>query len=183
MTTILRRISCLALGLLLVGIGTAAFAQDAKSAALAKELTKLMDAKKLTTLAARDAAEPEAYVAVMYFSGSQMLVVGAKYAPAELMNAKLLRREYQDAYIDLNSAGKPGTKVFIEDGAADGLKPDHEQNRAADSIEQGGKTTKFDFDWKKEQKISDADYQKMLDDADKLYSRLLTALIVEARKQ
>jgi hypothetical protein len=118
----------------------------------------------------------------MYFSGSQLLVVGAKYSPAELLNAKLLKREYQDIYIDLNSAAKAGTKVFLEDALGDGLKPDHENNKAADSIEQGGKQSRFDDDWRKERKLSDADFQRLFTDADKLYCRLLTALIAEAKK-
>jgi hypothetical protein len=154
----------------------------AKSQALAKELSQLLDAKKLSAIAARDATEPEFYAAAMYFSGSQMLVVGAKYAPAVLLDGKLRNREYQDVYIDLNSAAKAGTKVFFEDSGADGLKPDHETNKGADSLEQAGKQTKFDDDWKKDQKLSDADYQKAFADADKLYCRLLTALIAEARK-
>ena len=183
MTTSVRRTSSLLIGMLtMVAMSSAAYAQEAKSAALAKELGQTLDAKKLSAIAARDASEPEFYVAAMYFSGSQLLVVGARYSPAVLLDGKLLRREYQDIYIDLNSAAKAGTKVFLEDAGADGFKPDHENNKAADSVEQGGKHTRFDDDWKKEQKLSDADYQKLFADADKLYCRLLTALIVEARK-
>ncbi|MCX6539594.1 MAG: hypothetical protein NT151_11785 [Acidobacteria bacterium] len=183
MTTSLRRTSYLLIGLLvMVAMSSAAYAQDVKSVALAKELGQLLDAKKLSAIAARDTTEPDFYVAAMYFTGSQLLVVGAKYLPAVLLDGKLLKREYQDVYIDLNSAAKAGTKVFVEDAGADGLKPDHENNKAPDSLDQGGKQTRFDEDWKKEQKLSDADYQKLFTDADKLYCRLLTALIAEARK-
>ena len=183
MTTNLRRISYFMIGLLvMVVVSSAAYAQDAKSVTLAKELAQLLDAKKLTAIAARDGSEPESYVAAMYFSGSQMLVVGAKYAPAVLIDGKLMKRDYQDIYIDLNSASKPGTKVFFEDAGADGLKADHEANKAPDSIERGGKQIKFGDDWKKEQKMADADYAKAFADADALYCRLLTALIAEAKK-
>jgi len=182
MTTSLRRISYLLIGIMVV-LSSAAYAQEAKSVALAKELTQLMDAKKMTAIAAKDGTEQEAYAAAMYFTGSQLLVVGAKYAPAVLFDGKLLRREYQDAYIDLNSASKAGTKVFFEDAGADGLRLDHEANKGFDSVEQGGKRTNFSDDWRKEQKLSDEAYQKLFQDADKLYCRLLTALIAEARKQ
>ena len=183
MTTSLRRTSFFLIGLLVIVVmSSPAYAQDAKSVALAKELSRLMDANKLSAIAARDATEPEFYVAAMYFSGSQMLVVGARYSPAVLIDGKLLKREYQDVYIDLNSAAKAGTKVFFEDAGADGLRPDHEANKGADSVEQGGKQVRFDDDWKKDQKLSDADYQKAFADADKLYCRLLTALIAEAKK-
>jgi len=183
MTTSLRRTSSLLIGLMvMVVVSSAAYAQDAKSVGLAKELSHVMEAKKLSAIAAKDAAEPDFYVAAMYFSGSQLLVVGAKYSPAVLIDTKLRNREYQDVYIDLNSAAKPGTKIFFEDAGADGLKSDHENNKAADSIDQGGKQSRFDDDWRKDQKLSDADYKKLFDDADKLYCRLLTALIAEAKK-
>ena len=183
MTTSLRHISCLLIGIMVV-LSTAVYAQEAKSVALAKELTQLMDAKKMTAIAAKDGAELEAYAAAMYFTGSQLLVVGAKYAPAVLLDGKLLKREYQDAYIDLNSASKPGTKVFIEDAGADGLRLDHETNKGFDSIEQGAaKRTNFDDKWRKDQQMSDEAYQKAFADAEKTYCRLLTALIAEAKKQ
>ena len=75
--------------LMLVVMSTAAAAQEAKSAALAKELTALLDAAKLTAIAAKDSSDPEAFVAAMYFSGSQLLIVSAKYTPAVLLNQKL----------------------------------------------------------------------------------------------
>ena len=61
--------------LMLVVMSTAAAAQESKSAALAKELTTLLDGAKLTAIAAKDSSDPEAFVAAMYFSGSQLLVV------------------------------------------------------------------------------------------------------------
>lgn len=183
MTTRLRPTSCLLIGLMvLAATSSAAVAQEAKSTALAKELCQILDAKKLSAVAAKDASEPDFYVAAMYFSGSQLLIVGAKYAPAVLLDTKLQAREYQDIYIDLNSAAKPGTKVFLEDAGGDGLKADHENNKAADSIEQGGKQSRFDDDWRKDQKMSDADYQRLFLKTDELYCRLLTALITQAKK-
>jgi len=183
MTTRLRPTSCLLIGLMaMLVMSSAAYAQEVKSVALAKELCQVLDAKKLSAVAARDASEPDSYVAAMYFSGSQLLVVGAKYAPAVLLDTKLNAREYQDIYIDLSSAAKAGTKVFVEDAGADGLKLDHENNKAADSIEQGGKQSRFDDDWRKEQKMSDADFQKLFAETDRLYCRLLTALIAQAKK-
>ena len=183
MTTRLRPTSYLLIGLMLVVVmSSAAYAQEAKSVALAKELCQILDAKKLSAVAAKDAGDPDSYVAAMYFSGSQLLVVGAKYAPAVLLDTKLNAREYQDIYIDLSSAAKPGTKVFVEDAGADGLKTDHDNNKAADSIEQGGKQSRFDDDWRKERKMSDADYQKLFAESDALYCRLLTALIAQAKK-
>ena len=171
--------------LMVMVLAGSASAQDkpaGQSAVLAKELAGLLDAKKVTTLAAKDGPDPESYAAVMYFSGSQLLVVGAKYDPAVLLAEKLSRKEYQDIYIDLNSAAKAGTRVFFEDLGADGLKPDREEGKGFDSAEIGGKRTTFDDQWRRDQKISEEQWAKVYADADKLYVRLLEALIKEAKK-
>ena len=171
--------------LLLVAMTGRAVAQDSKegvSAALAKELAQVMDAKKLMTIAAKDSADIEGFVAAMYFTGSQLLVVGAKYEPAVLLNDKLGRKEYQEIYIDLNSAAKSGTRMFIEDLGADGLKADREEGKGFDSVEMAGKRTTFDDQWRKDQKISEEQWVKIHGDADKAYARLLQLLIKEAKK-
>jgi hypothetical protein len=168
--------------LMLVVMSTAAAAQEAKSAALAKDLTALLDGAKLTAIAAKDPSDPDAFVAAMYFSGSQLLIVSAKYNPAVLLTAKLANKDYQEIYIDLNSASVPSSRVFIEDLGADGLKMDHPEGTAFDSIDRGGKRTIFDGDWKKEQKLTDEQYAKLFAEADALYSRLLQALIAQAKK-
>ena len=118
----------------------------------------------------------------MYFSGSQLLVVGAKYEPAVLLNEKLAKKDYQEIYIDLNSAAKAGTRSFFEDIGADGLKPDHPEGKGFDSAEIAGKRTTFDDGWRKDQKIADELWAKMYADADAAYCRLLQALIREAKK-
>jgi hypothetical protein len=171
--------------LLLVVMAGHAIAQDSKegqSAALAKELSQLMDTKKLMTLAAKDTADPEGFVAAMYFAGSQLLVVGAKYEPAVLLNEKLGRKDYQEIYIDLNSAAKAGSRTFIEDLGADGLKPERQEGKGFDSVDIKGKRTTFDEQWRKDQKISEEQWAVTYGDADKTYARLLQLLIREAKK-
>lgn len=167
---------------MLVALGSSAMAQELKSVAIAKDLAAALDAAKLTAIAAKDPSAPEAFVAAMYFSGSQLLVVGARYAPAVLLNAKLANRDYQEIYIDLNSAAIAGSKIFIEDPGADGIKAEHRDNEAFDAIERGGKRTLFDDKWRKEQKLSEEEYAKLVTDADALYARLLQALLTQARR-
>src|SRR5262245_18229028 len=64
----------------LVGSVSSVAAQTAKSAAAAKELAAALDAAKLDAIAAVDPADPTVYCAALYFPGSQILVVSAKYA-------------------------------------------------------------------------------------------------------
>jgi hypothetical protein len=178
-----RRTTHLLIGLLMLAVmSTAAAAQESKSAALAKDLTALLDTAKLTAIAAKDPSDPEAFVAAMYFSGSQLLIVSAKYTPAVLLNQKLDKKDYQEIYIDLNSASVASTRVFVEDLGADGLKAEHQEGTAFDSIDRGGKRTIFDADWRKDQKLTDEQYAKLFADADALYSRLLQALINQAKR-
>jgi len=94
----------------------------------------------------------------------------------------LAKKDYQEIYIDLNSASVASTRVFVEDLGADGLKADHEEGTAFDSIDRGGKRTVFDAAWRKDQKLTDEQYAKLFSDADALYSRLLQALINQAKR-
>ena len=73
-------------------------------------------------------------------------------------------------------------KVFVEDPGADGIKADHKDNEAFDSIERGGKRTNFDDRWRKDQKLTDEQYAKMVADADVLYARLLQILLAQVKK-
>lgn len=168
--------------LMLVVMSSTAAAQEAKSVALAKSLAASLDAAKLTSIAAKDPSDPEAFVAAMYFSGSQLLVVAAKYTPAVLLNEKLGKKDYQEIYIDLNSASVASSRIFIEDLGADGLSADHKEGEGSDSLDRAGKRSIFDDHWRKEQKMSDEQYAKLFADADALYARLLQALIAQAKR-
>jgi hypothetical protein len=178
-----RSTTRLVIGLLLVLVtGSSAAAQEPKSAALAKELTQVLDSAKLTAIAAKDASETDTFVAAMYFAGSQLLVVKAKYEPSVLLMAKLANKDYQEIYIDLNSASVARTRVFLEDLGADGMKATHPDNVGFDSMEQDGKRTLFDDDWRKTQKMSEEEYARLFAETDALYARLLQTLIVQAKR-
>ena len=74
-----------------------------------------LDASKLEAIAAADPADPQTFVAALYFQGSQILVVSAKYAAPPLLVAKIKEQNYRDVYIDLSSASVAGSKVFVID--------------------------------------------------------------------
>ena len=158
-----------------------ASAQGTKSPALARELAAALDAGKLTSLAAKDPAQPDRYVAVLYFPGRQLLVVSARYSAPLLLNDKLAAKDYREIYIDLNSASIAESKVFIEDPGADGLKPKRTEGQPPDASEAGGKRTAFDGDWKG-QKVSEEEYLKAFSAADEQYARILTVLITAIKK-
>jgi hypothetical protein len=152
---------------------------QSKSASAAKDLAAALDASKLEAIAAADPADPNTFVAALYFQGSQILVVSAKYAAPPLMVAKIKEKNYRDVYIDLSSASIAGTKVFVMDSGVDGLatKPG---DGGADSFEQGTTQVLFDGEWKKA-KMSEEDYMKAFGQADERYAKMLTLLATQAK--
>lgn len=157
-----------------------ALSQQSKSAALTTELVKLLDARKLDSIAARGTA-PDEYIGALYFPGSQLLVVGAKYSSPERMALLLGARQYRDVYIDLNSASMPQTKVFVSDLGADGLQFDRENNQPWDTVDLMGKSYSFDGDWGKAN-LSREEYTKAWQTTDEHYTRMLEALVAELKK-
>jgi hypothetical protein len=168
------------LALLLVPVPSAA--QESKSIAAAAELTSLLDAAKLDAIAAKDERNPGRYVAALYFPGAQLLVVRAEYSVPVLLDEKLAARDYRDVYIDLNSASVPETKVFVEDLAADGLRPRREENRPFDIYETATTRVVFDGDWRK-QKLTEQEYLKMFEEADAVYTEMLKTLTARLKRK
>lgn len=180
MATVLRRAPGVVLVLAMVLAPSLSSAQQSKSATLAAELSKLLDARKLDSIAARGPADGE-YIGALYFPGSQLLVVGARYEGRDRMNLMLGARQYRDIYIDLNSASIPDSKVFVSDLGADGLRFDREGNQPWDTADVGGKSYNFDGDWGRA-KISRDEYAKVYQSTDEHYTRMLEALLAELKK-
>ena len=182
MINALHRLRGFALAAALLLLASPALAQQtSKSAALAIELAKLLDTMKVDSIAAKHPSAPDQFVGALYFPGSQLLVVTAKYQVPELLNTKLASKEYRDVYIDLNSASVPNTKVFISDLGIDGLKAKREDNQPYDTIEMGGKNLNFDGNWKAA-KLSEDDYMKGYQQAEEEYIKMLQALLAELKK-
>jgi hypothetical protein len=175
------QVSFLAVLLLVSGLPSVALAQESKSAALAQELTALLDKGRLDAIAAKDPSAPDMYVAALYFQGSQLLVVSARYAVPVILNEKLAKKDYREIYTDLNSASIPSTRVLVMDMGADGLKAKKDETRF-DTCDTATKSYVFDGDWKKQSLSSEAEYDKAFADADARYAKMLAALVAQAKK-
>jgi hypothetical protein len=158
-----------------------AAAQEPKSAAPAKELAQLLASKKLDSIAARMPDNREEFVGALTFPG-QLMVVWAKSIAPEYINEKLIRKEYKEVYIDLNSASVIESRHFVTDLGPDGLrvKPDQKQG-PADSHDLGAKTMRFDGNWRAI-KMKEDDYMKAHAEADAAYAKAIQALIEEIKK-
>lgn len=157
-----------------------AAAQDAKSPAIVKQLTQVLDEKKLDSIAAADPASPGTFVAALYFQGSQLLVVSAKYAAPALLNDKIAKKDYREAYIDLTSASVAGSKLFVMDSNADGLTAKPGDDQPFDTVERGAAQYSFNGDWKKA-KMAEADYMKAFGEIDDAYAHAISLLIAQAK--
>ena len=163
----------------LLVVPSLALGQDSKSAALAAELTRLLDASKLGSVAAgRGDGE---YVGALYFPGSQLLVIGAKYSAPARMEYLLDKKAYGEVYADLSSASEQQSKIFIMDLGANGLQFKREDNQPFDTADVGGRSVNFDGDWGRA-RISEAEYRKTFETTDDQYSQMLQALIAALKK-
>jgi hypothetical protein len=162
-----------------LAVSVAADAQEAKSAPLAKELGQLLEQNKLTTVAAADGDNAGTFVAAMYYPGTELLVVSAKYYDPPTFAGKLAQKNYPDAYGDLNVGAVPGSKLLVMDTFADGLVAKPGGGNAADSVD-GTTALTFDGNWKKA-KQSEEDYMKAFQTADAAYAHALSILIAKLK--
>ena len=171
----------IALALLALAPFTAEAQVPSKSAPLAAEVVKLLDARKLDSMAA-PVAGPNDWVGVLYFPGSQLLVVGGRYAAPARLEALLEQKNYRDIYVDLNGASLPKSRVFISDLGANGLQHDRVRNQPFDTVETvEGKTYAFDGDWRRA-KITREEYTQTFQTIDDQYAAMLQALLTELKK-
>jgi len=178
MTLMTVRLSGIALAAILL-LAPVASAQDSKSATSVTELVKMLDMMKLDSFAVKGAS-PNQYVGALYFPGTQLLVVSAKFDTPWRADSLLEMKNYRDLYIELNSASQPNTKVFVSDLSANGLKPKKDGN-LYDTADIGGKTYNFDGDWKKA-KITEDDYTKAYSTTDEQYTQMIQALLAGLKK-
>jgi hypothetical protein len=169
------------LGVFVVGAVAPLWAQEPKSAPLARQLAAALDAAKLDSIAAKDPSNPEVYVGALYMPGLQLMAISAKYSAPQLLDERLARKEYRDVYIDLNSAGTAATKVFVMDLGNDGVRARRDGDQPSDSVDVNGKTTTFDGEWRR-QKMSEDDYMKAFNAADERYTQMLTALLAQLKQ-
>ena len=151
-----------------------------KSAAVAKELVQVLDAKKLDSIAAKTPTGEGHFAAALYFPNVQLLVISGHYSAPQLMEPRLAGKQYRDTYMELSGTVTPDTKIFVQDMGEPGLSAKRQEN-LYDTWTRAGKVVMFDGENEK-QKMSDAEYAKAFAAADEEYARILGALLAEAKK-
>ena len=162
-----------AIVLLFATAWAATAAAAGRSTEAAAELVMLMQARNLEAFAAEDPAAPGHFVAAMLVPDVQLLVVAARPTAPDYLTAQVAAGNYREAYLTLHGAAVAETKVFFQDMGCDGLSGD--EGSVDILYERAATQTVFDGDWRG-QKLSKAEYEQKLRDADQRYSRLLAVL-------
>jgi hypothetical protein len=155
-------------------------AQESKSAPLAAELCKLLDAQKLDSIAARQSGDQ--YVGALYFAGAQLLVVRGKFPSFSRMDDLLSKKEFREVYMDLSGASDQQTRSFVMDLGANGLRFKREDNQPFDTVDVGSRSYKFDGEWGGKAKITEEEYRKTYAQIDEEYAQMLQTLIAQLKK-
>lgn len=156
-----------------------AFAQEPASAAPAKELAQLLGSRQLDSFAVRVPNSPDEFAAMLVLPG-QLIVVWAKFSAPAVLNEKIIKREYREAYIDLNSASDPASRNIITDLGSDGVRRGG-KNQPSDSHDVGTKSIRFDANWRA-QKMNEKEYMQALSEADAAYTKMLGLLLEQLKK-
>jgi hypothetical protein len=158
------------------------------SAAKAKEVVSLMQAKQLQAFAARDPLQPGRFVAAMHVPDVQLLTVSAAYSKASDIDYSLYNKAYQNAYLDLNAGALASDKFWVDDAQADGLVAVPGKKVVQfDTVAVSGERQVFDGDFvpagrKNAKKIPQDVYMKKFQEADERYARVLDALLEALKK-
>jgi hypothetical protein len=159
-------------------------AQDtSQSAAPAASVKGLLEKLKLEVIAARDPDAPGHYIAALYITDSQLLVVSAPYAVPAVMDKLIADGKFMDAYQSMHSVGSHQGHFFVVDLLADGLKRVCEKNEPFDSVSiDGAPPISFDGKWEP-QKLTEQEYNAQFSNDDARYARMLQVLATELAKK
>ena len=153
---------------------------ESRSAALATELTKLLSAQNLESIATAEAEMQ--YVGALYIPGSQLLVVRAKVPIKDRMAYLLHNKMYKEAYADLNSASDAATRILIADLGANGLQFKQAKDQPFDMVQIAGKSMAYDGKWGGKENPSKDEYAKSYESSDTQYVEMLEVLIAALKK-
>ena len=171
------RIATTACLLILSATAASAQRQTGTSSAAVKELSAILASHNQNAIAARD-PETGAFVAALFYPGTQLLVVSGKPPAAAAVEAQLASRNFQDVYAALQDGAAQAGRLFVQDIGADGLT---DGGDAVDVVYEQGKQMLFDGN-PRSHKLSEKAYRDAFTAADTRYARMVTLLLNEARR-
>ena len=182
------RVGAIAAAVVLAGAtALPAQSQTPATAAKAKELATLLQARKLEAFAARVPGESGRFVATRLIPNVQLLAITALHTRHMDMEYYLYNNDHRNAYLDLNSSTFSTERVLIDDAMADGLVALPGRSPVHDSVVKGADRQTFDGDFadgrkRNDKRILQDAYMKSFSDAEQQYSKMLDILIAEIKK-
>ena len=152
-----------------------AHAQTSASAEHAQKLCALLSAQHLDAIAAQDPADPNHFVAALFYPNAQLLVISARYDAPQSLQGLLASKSYRDVYADLQTAKGASNQVMFIDMQADGLS-EGRANATDVMYEPGNQQTVFDDNWRKQHGLNERQYLDKFHSADQTYAALLDTL-------
>lgn len=179
--------AAIAIAFLAGTIALPAQSQTPATAAKAKEMATLLQAKKLEAFAARVPGESGRFVATRLIPNVQLLTVIALHARYMDMEYYLYNKDHRNAYLDLNSSTFSTERVVIDDAMADGLVALPGRNPVHDSVVKGSERQTFDGEFsdgrkRNDKRIPKEAYMKAFSEAEQQYLKMLDVLIAEIKK-
>ena len=156
---------------------TSVSAQDSHSAERVRSLTAVMSTHQQTAIAAKDPDTGE-FVAALFFSGVQLLVVSARSSASAFLDEQIAAKKFQDVYVALQDPSVGNTRLFVQDLGADGL---HADGKTVDVLYEHGQQFLFDGQPQKHE-LSEQAYREEFGAADARYARMVDLLLIQARR-
>jgi hypothetical protein len=147
------------------------------SADAARELVHLLDNRGINAIAAPDPTGPDRFVAALYFSRRQLLVISARHPSMDGVKARIEMGQFREVYVDLQGTPTAQGKFFVHDAGADGVLSALPGSGAVDVLhEDNVRQTRFNGDVTGPN-LTPAEYDAKLATADASYARLLNVLV------
>jgi hypothetical protein len=159
---------------------TTGIADDAfRSAPLARDLVRALQASSRDAIAAADPASPGRFIAALSVPG-QLLVVSAVHPSPAVVAERIRMAMHREVYLDLQGTPTPKGKLFVQDAGADGLLHARPNSGGVDVVYRDGSTSlRFDGD-PRAQSLDDRQYDALFARADTEYAHMLDVLKVAA---
>lgn len=168
---------CATVCFLILSAAASAEPQPRTSSAAVKELSAILASHNQTAIAARD-PENGAFVAALFYPGTQLLVVSGTPAAVAAVEAQLAAKNFQYVYAALQDGAAQTGRLFVQDIGADGLI---DGSDAVDVVYDQGKQMLFDGN-PRSHKLSDKAYRDAFTAADTRYTHMVTVLLNEAKR-
>ena len=176
----MRTILVALIGAIALTSASAVSAGPGDSRDAAATLVRILEERGLRAFAAEHPDAPGTFSAVLLIPGVQLLGITTTYPPADQLRQVIAAGDYQQAYVDLQTAGAREGRVFVQDLAADGLRANSRDGEPSDVVSRDAhRDIAYNGDWTRQQ-LTKAAYDDTFARDEKHYAEMLLLLTAAA---